>query len=250
MERTTKSKRQALVTGAGSGIGRCYALRLAALGCDLLLVGEREAPLLAVRAEIEAAHPVRVQTVACDLAQLGAAEALFARAEALGFTPDVLVNNAGITRDGLIARMGEAQFDDVIAANQKSVFNMMRQVVPVMMKQRGGRIINISSVAGVYGNAGQLNYSASKAAIIGMTKSAAKELGARGITVNAVAPGFIETDMTEKLPDKAKAAIIERISLGRTGKPEDVANAVAFLAGDSASYITGQVLCVDGGIVM
>lgn len=163
---------------------------------------------------------------------------------------DVLVNNAGITRDGLIARMGEAQFDDVIAANQKSVFNMMRQVVPVMMKQRGGRIINISSVAGVYGNAGQLNYSASKAAIIGMTKSAAKELGARGITVNAVAPGFIETDMTEKLPDKAKAAIIERISLGRTGKPEDVANAVAFLAGDSASYITGQVLCVDGGIVM
>ena len=195
-------------------------------------------------------HGVDADCFTADVSQFEECAEMVKRVMARWGRIDVLVNNAGITRDGLIARMGEAQFDDVIAANQKSVFNMMRQVVPVMMKQRGGRIINISSVAGVYGNAGQLNYSASKAAIIGMTKSAAKELGARGITVNAVAPGFIETDMTEKLPDKAKAAIIERISLGRTGKPEDVANAVAFLAGDSASYITGQVLCVDGGIVM
>ena len=146
--------------------------------------------------------------------------------------------------------MGEEQYDAVIDSNQKSVFNMMRQVVPVMMKQREGRIVNISSVVGVYGNAGQLNYAASKAAIIGMTKSASKELGGRGITVNAVAPGFIETSMTEKLPEKTREAIAGMISLKRMGSPEDIAAAVAFLAGENASYITGQVLCVDGGITM
>ncbi len=233
----------ALVTGARQGIGRAISFALAQQGFDVAINCRNEQTALAAR---EVANECMKHGVDADCFTADVVKRVMARWGRI----DVLVNNAGITRDGLIARMGEAQFDDVIAANQKSVFNMMRQVVPVMMKQRGGRIINISSVAGVYGNAGQLNYSASKAAIIGMTKSAAKELGARGITVNAVAPGFIETDMTEKLPDKAKAAIIERISLGRTGKPEDVANAVAFLAGDSASYITGQVLCVDGGIVM
>lgn len=242
----------ALVTGARQGIGRAISFALAQQGFDVAINCRNEQTALAAREVANECmkHGVDADCFTADVSQFEECAEMVKRVMARWGRIDVLVNNAGITRDGLIARMGEAQFDDVIAANQKSVFNMMRQVVPVMMKQRSGRIINISSVAGVYGNAGQLNYSASKAAIIGMTKSAAKELGARGITVNAVAPGFIETDMTEKLPDKAKAAIIERISLGRTGKPEDVANAVAFLAGDSASYITGQVLCVDGGIVM
>ena len=243
----------ALITGATQGIGACIAKRLAEDGFNIAIncrsEQEKENGGLAVQ-EACRAFGVEAECFIASVSDFAACGEMAAAVKERFGSIDVLVNNAGVTKDGLIARMGEAQFDDVIAANQKSVFNMMRQVVPVMMKQRGGRIINISSVAGVYGNAGQLNYSASKAAIIGMTKSAAKELGARGITVNAVAPGFIETDMTEKLPDKAKAAIIERISLGRTGKPEDVANAVAFLAGDSASYITGQVLCVDGGIVM
>mgnify|MGYP001237740202 FL=1 len=163
---------------------------------------------------------------------------------------DVLVNNAGITRDGLLARMSEEQYDQVISANQKSVFNLMRLVTPIMMKQRSGRIINITSVVGLYGNAGQVNYAASKAAIVGMTYSAAKELGGRNITVNAVAPGCIETDMTKNLPDKVKDAMLGAIPLKRMGKPEDIANAVCFLAGDQAGYITGQVLRVDGGIIM
>ena len=230
----------ALVTGARQGIGRAISFALAQQGFDVAINCRNEQTALAAREVANECmkHGVDADCFTADVSQFEECAEMVKRVMARWGRIDVLVNNAGISRDGLIA------------ANQKSVFNMMRQVVPVMMKQRGGRIINISSVAGVYGNAGQLNYSASKAAIIGMTKSAAKELGARGITVNAVAPGFIETDMTEKLPDKAKAAIIERISLGRTGKPEDVANAVAFLAGDSASYITGQVLCVDGGIVM
>ena len=163
---------------------------------------------------------------------------------------DLLVNNAGITRDGLIARMGEEQYDAVIDSNQKSVFNMMRQVVPVMMKQREGRIVNISSVVGVYGNAGQLNYAASKAAIIGMTKSASKELGGRGITVNAVAPGFIKTAMTDALSEEQKQAMYKLIPLGKLGETEDIAEAVLFLVSDRARYITGEVLRVDGGMCM
>lgn len=169
------------------------------------------------------------------------------RAERFG-SVDVLVNNAGITRDGLIARMSEDQYDSVVNVNQKGVFNMIRHVTPVMMKQRSGRIVSMASVSGLYGNAGQLNYSASKAAIVGMTKTAARELGGRGITVNAVAPGFIQTDMTAKLSDKAKEAILGGVALKRMGQPEDVANAVAFLASDAAGYITGQVLVVDGGM--
>ena len=211
----------ALVTGARQGIGRAISFALAQQGFDVAINCRNEQTALAAREVANECmkHGVDADCFTADVSQFEECAEMVKRVMARWGRIDVLVNNAGITRDGL-------------------------------MIQRGGRIIKISSVAGVYGNAGQLNYSASKAAIIGMTKSAAKELGARGITVNAVAPGFIETDMTEKLPDKAKAAIIERISLGRTGKPEDVANAVAFLAGDSASYITGQVLCVDGGIVM
>ena len=159
-----------------------------------------------------------------------------------------LINNAGITRDGLLMRMSEEQFDAVIDCNLKSVYHMCKAVVPVMMKARAGRIINISSVVGLYGNAGQTNYAASKAAIIGFTKSLAKEIGSRGITVNAIAPGYIETDMTDALSDEARKNLCECIALRRTGKPEDIANAAAFLASDDASYITGETLTVDGAM--
>ena len=163
---------------------------------------------------------------------------------------DILVNNAGITKDNLIMRMSEEEFDKVIEVNLKGAFNCMKHVSRIMLKQKSGHIINMSSVSGVMGNAGQVNYCASKAGIIGMTKSLARELGSRGITVNAVAPGFIETDMTEVLPEKIKEASAAQIPLGKFGKAEDVANAVAFLASEDAGYITGQVLHVDGGMVM
>ena len=163
---------------------------------------------------------------------------------------DGLVNNAGITRDGLLVRMSEEAYDSVIAVNQKSVYNMMKLVSAVMIRQRSGRIVNISSVSGLYGNPGQFNYSASKAAIIGMTKSAAKELGPRGINVNAVAPGFIETPMTDKLTDEQKQAILSAVAMNRYGKPEEVANLVAFLLSDEAAYITGQAIEISGGLSM
>ena len=163
---------------------------------------------------------------------------------------DILVNNAGITRDGLIVKMKEEDFDAVLNVNLKGTFNTIRHSARQMLKQRSGRIINMSSVAGVYGNAGQFNYSASKAGIIGMTKTAAKELGARNITVNAIAPGFVQTPMTDVLDEKYKEAIVKQIALGRFGQPEDIANAVAFLASDKASYITGQIIEVSGGMSM
>lgn len=242
----------AIVTGAKQGIGRAIAERLAQEGFDVAVNcrGEESVP---VAQEVVAACRrcgVDADCFAADVSDFEACAGMVKRILSRFGRIDLLVNNAGITRDGLIARMSEEQYDAVIDSNQKSVFNMMRQVVPVMMKQREGRIVNISSVVGVYGNAGQLNYAASKAAIIGMTKSASKELGGRGITVNAVAPGFIETSMTEKLPEKTREAIAGMISLKRMGSPEDIAAAVAFLAGENASYITGQVLCVDGGITM
>ena len=165
-------------------------------------------------------------------------------------TVEILVNNAGITRDGLLIRMSDEDFDQVIDANLKGTFYCMRAAAKLMMRKRYGRIVNISSVVGVSGNAGQVNYAASKAGIIGMTKSLAKELGSRNVTANAVAPGFITTDMTEGLPDAVKEQMAKEIPLARMGQPEDVANAVAFLASDQASYITGQVLHVDGGMVM
>ena len=163
---------------------------------------------------------------------------------------DVLVNNAGITRDGLLARMSEENFDLVIAVNQKSVFNMTKFAGSVMMKQRSGRIINLSSVAGLYGNAGQMNYSASKAAIIGMTKTTAKELGSRGITCNAVAPGFISTPMTDKLSDEVKNSILSMIAMKRYGEVNEIAGVVSFLASPDASYVTGQVIEISGGLSM
>ncbi|MBQ7478771.1 MAG: 3-oxoacyl-[Selenomonadaceae bacterium] len=188
--------------------------------------------------------------VQADVSDSAAAEAMVASVvEAFG-TVDILVNNAGITRDALFARMKEEDFNAVINTNLKGVFHCTKAVTKLMMKQRSGRIVNMASVVGVTGNAGQANYSAAKAGVIGFTKSVARELAGRGITVNSVAPGFIETDMTAVLSDKVKEAMAEDIPLKRAGKPEDVANAVLFLASDNAAYITGQVLHVDGGMVM
>ncbi|WP_295089292.1 3-oxoacyl-[acyl-carrier-protein] reductase [uncultured Ruminococcus sp.] len=243
----------ALVTGASQGIGAAVALRLA-----------KEGYTVAVHSSNREESRQKAEQVAQQCRELGAEAACFAAdvsdyaqcdklikdVKAAYGRLDVLVNNAGITRDNLILRMSEEQYDAVIASNQKSVFMLMKLAGSVMLRQKSGRIINMASVAGLYGNQGQVNYSASKAAVIAMTKSAAKELGARGITVNAVAPGFIETPMTDSMTDAQKESILSRITLGRTGKPEDVAAAVAFLAGEGGSYITGQVLEVSGGIVM
>lgn len=242
----------AIVTGAKQGIGRAIAVALAKDGFDVAINARNEQSAAAAREVVAECikYGVDADCFIADVSDFAACAELVRRVVNRFSRVDVLVNNAGITRDGLIARMSEEQYDEVIAANQKSTFNMIRQVTPIMMKQRGGRLISITSVVGLHGNAGQLNYAASKAAIIGMTLSAAKELGARGITANAVAPGFIQTEMTGKLPEKQQQAIVDATSLGRVGAAEDVANAVCFLASDKASYITGQVLCVDGGLVL
>lgn len=195
-------------------------------------------------------YGVEAECFICDVSDYAACGEMVKAVKDRFGSIDVLVNNAGITKDGLLARMSEEQFDIVTSVNYKSVFNMTRHVSGVMIRQRGGRIVNMSSVAGVYGNAGQFNYAASKAGIIGMTKTAAKELGGRNITVNAIAPGFIETPMTDVLDENYKEAIVRGIALGRFGQPEDIANAVAFLVSDKAAYITGQVIEVSGGMSM
>lgn len=246
------NRKVAIVTGAKQGIGRAIAIMLAKDGFDVAINVRNEASVEAAREVVKEClkHGVDADCFTADVSVYAECEEMVKRIVTRMGHIDVLVNNAGITRDALIARMSEEKYDEVIAANQKSVFNMMRLVTPLMMKQRSGRMINITSVVGLYGNPSQLNYAASKAAIVGMTLSAAKELGARNITVNAVAPGFIGTEMTEALPQKVKDGMTAAISLGHAGTPEDVANAVAFLAGERAGYITGQVLCVDGGILM
>ena len=240
----------ALVTGASKGIGRAIALRLAAEGAAVAVNynGSAEKAEAVVR-EIEEAGGKAI-AIKCNVADFSETEAMVAETvEKLGRL-DILVNNAGITKDGLLMRMSEEDFEKVIDTNLKGAFNCIRHASKYMIKQRCGRIINISSVSGVMGNAGQANYSASKAGIIGLTKSAARELSSRGITVNALAPGFIETDMTDALADKIKAAVTEQIPLKRFGKPDDIANAAAFLSEDAAGYITGQVICIDGGMAM
>ena len=241
----------ALITGSSRGIGAAIALRLAKDGFDIALNDLNEGMF----ENNDIAEKIREFGVKCeiflaDVSDYSQCEEMVGSVKEKFGGLDVLVNNAGITKDGLMARMSEEQYDKVIAVNQKSVFNMMKLAGKIMMKQRSGRIINLASVVGISGNAGQVNYAASKAGIIGMTKSAAKELASRGITVNAVAPGFIETEMTEVLSDKLKEEMRGQIPLARMGQPEDVAKAVAFLASDSAAYITGQVLQVDGGMVM
>lgn len=245
------NERAALVTGATRGIGAACVRRLAQDGFNVAINYRSESGRqLAeeMREEIEREFQVRAVCIAGDVANFDAAKQMIEDArEHLGRL-DVLVNNAGITRDGLVMRMSEEQFQSVLDTNLGGAFNCLRHAVPIMCKQRYGRIINISSVVGIYGNAGQANYAASKAGIIGMTKAVAKEIGARGVTVNAVAPGFIQTDMTAALSEDAASALEGRIALKKLGRAEDVAAAVAFLASDDAGYITGQVLGVDGGI--
>ena len=240
----------ALVTGASRGIGRAVALKLASEGAKVALnFAGNEAAADAVKQEIEAAGGEAI-LVKADVANEAAVQDMVQKtADAFGRI-DILVNNAGITRDGLLARMKEEDWDAVLSTNLKGVFLTTKAAAKLMMKQRAGRIVNMASVVGVTGNAGQANYSAAKAGVIGFTKTIAKELASRGITANAVAPGFIDTDMTAGLPDKAKEAALSGIPLGRMGTPEDIAAAVLFLVSDQASYITGQVLNVDGGMVM
>lgn len=240
----------AVVTGGARGIGRAIALELAKQGANVIInyhgsVKKAEE----VKKEIEEKGGT-AEIMQCDVADFAACERFFQQVIEKYKRVDILVNNAGVTRDGLLMKMSEEEFDTVINTNLKGTFHCMRFVTRQMIKQRYGRIINISSVVGVAGNAGQANYAASKAGVIGLTKSAARELASRKITVNAIAPGFIETDMTKDLPDKVKEESIAKIPLGYYGKPEDVAGAVSFLASEKAGYITGQVLHVDGGMVI
>ena len=240
----------AVVTGAARGIWRAIALKLASLGANVVVnyrSSSKEAEDLAK--EIEAVGGVSL-TVQADVSSFDDAGKLIKEATEKFGSLDILVNNAGITRDALLLRMKESDFDSVINTNLKGAFNCIKHASAVMLKQKSGKIVNISSVIGLIGNAGQLNYAAAKAGVIGITKSAAKELASRGITVNAVAPGYIQTDMTDVLPEKVKEGILQNVPLKRIGNPEDVANLTAFLVSSSADYITGQVINVDGGMVM
>ena len=240
----------ALVTGASRGIGKAIACKLAREGAKVIINynGTKE-KAEAVKSEIEAAGG-QAEVYQCDVSDYTACETFIQTVIKEEGSLDILVNNAGITKDGLLMKMSEEDFDKVLDTNLKGAFNTIRFASRQMLRQKGGRIINMSSVVGVSGNAGQANYAASKAGVIGLTKAAARELASRGITVNAIAPGFIETDMTDVLSDKVKEASEAQIPLGHFGKPEDVAAAAAFLASEEARYITGQVLHVDGGMVM
>ena len=240
----------ALVTGASRGIGKALAGKLAREGAKVIINynGSKE-KAEAVKSEIEAAGG-QAEVYQCDVSDYTACETFIQTVIKEEGSLDILVNNAGITKDGLLMKMSEEDFDKVLDTNLKGAFNTIRFASRQMLRQKGGRIINMSSVVGVSGNAGQANYAASKAGVIGLTKAAARELASRGITVNAIAPGFIETDMTDVLSDKVKEASEAQIPLGHFGKPEDVAAAAAFLASEEAGYITGQVLHVDGGMVM
>jgi len=240
----------ALVTGASRGIGRAIAIALAEAGADVAINYAGSEAAAAETAKAVEALGRKSFTVKANVGKSAEFEAMVASVLETFGKLDILVNNAGITRDNLIMRMKEEEFDEVIETNLKGVFNGIKAVTRPMMKQRYGRIINISSVVGALGNAGQANYVAAKAGVIGLTKSAARELASRNITVNAVAPGFIATDMTDKLPADIKEKLEKDIPLGRIGQPEEVAHAVVYLASDAASYMTGQTIHIDGGMYM
>jgi len=236
----------AFVTGSTRGIGLAIARALHGAGAKVAVVGREQARSAAIAAELGE----RAGGFACNVADGVQVEAAIAAAESALGPIDILVNNAGLTRDNLLLRLTDADWDAVLDANLKGAFHTTKAVIKGMMKRRAGRIVNITSIVGLTGNKGQANYAASKAGLIGFTKSVAKEYASRGILVNCVAPGFIETDMTAALPDAARASLLEDIALGRLGRPEDVAGAVLFLASDLAAYVTGQVLVVDGGMVV
>ena len=240
----------ALVTGASRGIGRAVALKLAFEGAKVAInYAGSQGKAEEVKAEIEKMGGEAI-LVQANVADSAAVEEMVAKVLETFGTIDILVNNAGITRDGLLARMKDENFEAVVDTNLKGVFYCTKAVAKLMMKKRSGRIVNMASVVGLTGNAGQTNYAASKAGVIGFSKSAAKELASRGITVNMVAPGFIATDMTDAMNEKAREAVLGTIPMKRMGQPEDVASAVLFLVSENASYITGQIVNVDGGMVM
>jgi 3-oxoacyl-[acyl-carrier protein] reductase len=240
----------AIVTGAGRGIGHAIAVRLATEGARVACVSRSDENAKRTADELNSLRADSAKHYAVDVADHAAVQKIGAQILEDFTKIDILVNNAGVTRDGLAMRMSIEDWDTVINTNLRGAFNFTQAILRAMIKQRSGRIINITSVIGLIGNAGQANYAASKAGLIGFTKSLARELASRNITVNAVAPGFITTDMTAGLSDEIKKTIQSQIPLGKTGAPEDVASTVAFLASAEANYITGQVLCVDGGMVM
>lgn len=237
----------ALVTGASGGLGAAIARALHAQGAELVLSGTREAAL----AEVAATLGERVHVCAANLSSAEEADALVGKAEAvLGKPLDILVNNAGLTRDGLIIRMKDEDWSQVMTVDLESPFRLCRAALKGMLRRRSGRVINIASIVGVTGNGGQANYSAAKAGMIGMTKSLAQEVGSRGVTVNVIAPGFVETAMTAVLPDAQREKLLGSIPLGRMGKPEDIASAVVYLASEEAGWVTGMTMNVNGGMAM
>lgn len=241
----------AIITGSSRGIGAAIALRLARDGYNIALNDLNEGMFENndIKEKITALG-VEAEIFCADVSKYDQCEIMVKAVKERFGTIDVLINNAGITRDGLMARMSEEQYDTVIAVNQKSVFNMLKLAGNVMIRQKSGKIVNLASVAGLYGNPGQINYSASKAAIIGMTKTAAKELGSRNINVNAVAPGFISTPMTDKLTEEQKAKMLEAIAMKRYGTVDEIAGVVSFLCSEDASYVTGQTIEISGGLSM
>ncbi len=246
---SSATRRVAVVTGASRGIGRAIAQRLAQDGRHVVLVSRTSGPLSEVQSLITESGG-SASAVAVDVGDAGAWQKAIEQITEQHGRLDILVNNAGITRDNLVLRMSDEEFDDVIRVNLKSAFVACRAAARAMMKGRFGRIVNIASTSGVVGNAGQANYAAAKAGLIGLTKSLARELGGKGVTANIIAPGFIETDMTAQLGEQIRDRVLEGMAVKRFGTPQDIAEAVSFVAGEGAGFLTGQVICVDGGLTM